>query len=225
MVFLEYAVDVATACRDAGIKTVAVTAGYITEEPRKELFALMDAANIDLKGFSEGFYRSLCSAKLAPVLDTLKYVKQETDCWLEIATLLIPAQNDDPAEVRALSRWIYEHLGPDVPLHFTAFHPDWRMRDVPPTPATTLKTARCIAMEAGLRYVYTGNIRDAAGQSTYCHGCGACLIGRDGYDISKWQLTPEGRCAVCGEPCAGVFEPHPGTWGSLRRPVRIGAAA
>ncbi len=223
VVFLEYAVDVAAACRKAGVKTVAVTAGYLMAEPRKELFAAMDAANIDLKSFSEDFYRSLCSAHLAPVLETLEYVKHETNCWLEITTLLIPGQNDDPAEVKALSQWVYSHLGPDVPLHFSGFHPDWRMREVPPTPAGTLKAARRIAMETGLRYVYTGNIRNAAGQSTYCHGCGDRLIGRDGYNISGWHLTPDGRCATCGERCAGVFEPYPGAWGSRRRPVVIGA--
>lgn len=223
VVFLEYAVDVAKACRRAGIKTVAVTAGYIAPEPRKELFSAMDAANIDLKGFTESFYHSLCSAELAPVLETLEYVKHETQCWLEITTLLIPGQNDSQVEIAALSRWVHDHLGPDVPLHFSAFHPDWRMRDVPATPASTLISARRIAMEAGLRYVYTGNIRDTAGQSTYCHGCGARLISRDGYDVSDWSLTPNGRCTSCGVECAGIFGTRPGTWGPRRRPVRMSA--
>ncbi len=221
VIFLEYAVDVAAACRAAGIKTVAVTAGYITAEPRKELFTAVDAANIDLKGFSEGFYRSLCSAELEPVLETLEYVKHETDCWLEITTLLIPGQNDSPSEIEALSRWILEHLGADVPLHFSAFHPDWRMRDVPATPASTLKSARRIAMNAGLHYVYTGNIRDEEGQSTYCQGCGTRLIGRNAYDITEWRQTRDGRCVACGEVCSGVFDMQPGKWGSRRRPVRI----
>ena len=225
VIFLEYAVDVAAACREAGLKTVAVTAGYITAEARKELFGSMDAANIDLKGFTEDFYRGLCSAELRPVLDTLEYVKHETQCWLEITTLLIPGKNDSPAEIHALSQWIRERLGADTPLHFSAFHPDWRMRDVPQTPAATLATARRIASENGLRYVYTGNIHDEAGQSTYCHHCGERLIGRDWYDITSWTMTADGRCAKCGEACGGVFEARPGVWGARRMPVRLDAMA
>jgi pyruvate formate lyase activating enzyme len=220
VIFLEYAVEVAAACREAGLKTVAVTAGYITSDARKELFAMMDAANIDLKGFTEDFYRTLCTAALRPVLDTLEYVKHETRCWLEITTLLIPGKNDSAAEIGALSRWIWERLGPDVPLHFSAFHPDWRMQDVPPTPAATLRTARQIALERGLHYVYTGNVHDEGGQSTYCHHCGERLIGRDWYEITSWAMTPDGRCGKCGKACAGVFEAHPGVWGSRRLPVR-----
>jgi pyruvate formate lyase activating enzyme len=225
VIVLEYAVDVAAACREAGLKTVAVTAGYITAEARKELFGSMDAANIDLKGFTEDFYRRLCSAELRPVLDTLEYVKHETQCWLEITTLLIPGKNDSPAEIHALSQWIRERLGPDTPLHFSAFHPDWRMRDVPQTPAATLATARRIALENGLRYVYTGNIHDEAGQSTYCHHCGERLIGRDWYDITSWAMTADGRCAKCGEACAGMFEARSGVWGARRLPVRLDATA
>ena len=179
VIFLEYAVDVAQACRERGIKSVAVSAGYICAEPRVEFFRHMDAANIDLKGFTEGFYRNLCSGQLGAVLDTLAYLKHETDVWFEITTLLIPGENDTPAEVEALSRWVMDNLGADVPLHFTAFHPDWKMRDKPPTPPATLYMARRIAREAGLRYVYTGNIHDPAGQTTYCHVCEAPLIGRD----------------------------------------------
>ena len=222
VIFLEYAVDVAAACREAGIGTVAVTAGYITEAARPEFFAAMDAANVDLKAFTERFYRTLCSAELAPVLETLKYLKHETDVWLEITTLLIPGENDSAQEVAALSAWIMEHLGPDVPLHLTAFHPDWKMQDVPPTPPATLTAARAIAREAGLSYVYTGNVHDEAGQSTYCHACGATLIGRDWYRLTAWGLTPEGRCASCGAACAGVFEAAPGNWGRRRQPVAIG---
>jgi pyruvate formate lyase activating enzyme len=172
----------------------------------------MDAANIDLKGFTDDFYRKLCTASLDDVLETLLYVKHETDTWLEITTLLIPGENDSSQEVGALSEWVAERLGPDVPLHFTAFHPDWRMRDVPATPASTLKHAREIAQAAGLRYVYTGNVRDEAGQSTYCHACGERVIGRDGYMITSWGLDAEGRCASCGEACAGTFAAGPGTW-------------
>jgi pyruvate formate lyase activating enzyme len=219
VIFLEYAVDVAQACRERGVKTVAVSAGYICEEPRREFFRHMDAANIDLKGFTEGFYRNLCSARLGPVLETLEYLRHETKVWFEITTLLIPGENDSPAEVTALSEWVTTRLGPDVPLHFTAFHPDWKMRDTPPTPPETLHRARRIALGAGLRYVYTGNIHDPAGQSTDCHACGARLIGRDWHDLTAWNLTGDGRCRGCGTACAGVFEGEPGRWGRRRRPV------
>jgi pyruvate formate lyase activating enzyme len=224
VIFLEYAVDVAAASREAGVRTVAVTAGYIGAGARPEFFGAMDAANIDLKGFTEDFYRKLCSGSLGAVLDTLRYVKHETKTWLEITTLLIPGENDSSQEVAALSEWVMEELGPDVPLHFTAFHPDWKMRDIAPTPASTLKRARDIARDAGLRYVYTGNIHDEAGQSTYCHGCGACLIGRDGYTITAWGLDAKGRCGACGESCPGCFERIPGEWGARRAPLFIAAA-
>ena len=224
VIFLEYAVDVAAACRDVGVKTVAVTAGYIAPGARPEFFAAMDATNIDLKGFTEGFYHKLCTGSLDAVLDTLLYVRHETETWLEITTLLIPGQNDSSQEVGALSEWVAERLGPDVPLHFTAFHPDWKMRDIGATPPATLIHARDIARQAGLRYVYTGNIRDEAGQSTYCHNCGACMIGRDGYTITSWALDPPGNCVVCGEPCAGLFEAAAGRWGSRRAPLFIAAA-
>ena len=222
-VFLEYAIDVAQAARERGVRSVAVTAGYISAEPRAELFAHMDAANIDLKGFTEEFYRRVCGAELGAVLETLEYVRHETRTWLEVTTLLIPGQNDSPEELEAMCAWFAEHLGPEVPLHFTAFHPDWKMRDVPPTPIATLRRARQIAMEHGLRYVYTGNVRDAEGGSTWCHGCGARLIGRSGYDLTAWGLSPEGRCTACGSACAGVFEAAPGDWGSRRQPVRLSA--
>jgi len=225
VIFLEYAVDVAQACRARGIKTVAVSAGYICEEPRAEFFRHMDAANIDLKGFTEHFYKSLCSARLGSVLETLEYLKHETKVWFEITTLLIPGENDSLAEIEALSRWVMERLGPDVPLHFTAFHPDWKMLDTPATPAATLRAARGIAQAAGLRYVFTGNTHDEAGQSTYCHACKARLIGRDWYDLTAWNLTTDGCCGTCGEPCAGVFEGRPGTWGRRRRPMRVKAHA
>jgi pyruvate formate lyase activating enzyme len=221
VIFLEYAVDVAQACRARGIKTVAVSAGYICAEPRREFFRHMDAANIDLKGFTEGFYKNLCSARLAPVLETLEYLRYETDVWFEITTLLIPGENGSPAEIEALSRWIMDRLGPDVPLHFTAFHPDWKMMDKPPTPPGTLHAARRIALDAGLRHVFTGNIPDPAGQATYCHGCDEILIGRDGYDITAFNLTTDGRCAACGTPCPGVFEPTPGRWGRRRKAVAV----
>ena len=221
VIFLEYAIDVAQACRERGIKAVAVSAGYICKEPRIEFFRHMDAANIDLKGFTEHFYKSLCSAQLGPVLDTLAYLKNETNVWFEITTLLIPGENDSCAEIEALSCWVMERLGPDVPLHFTAFHPDWKMLDKPATPASTLCLARHLARDAGLHYVFTGNTHDEEGQSTYCHLCKARLIGRDWYDLTGWNLTADGRCTACGTPCAGVFEGRPGTWGRRRRPMRV----
>jgi pyruvate formate lyase activating enzyme len=221
VIFLEYAVDVAQACRERGIKTVAVSAGYIAPEPRIELFRHMDAANIDLKGFTEGFYRNLCTGRLAPVLETLEYLRHETGVWFEITTLLIPGENDSAPEIEALGRWVMDRLGPDVPLHFTAFHPDWKMLDKPRTPPATLHMARRIAREIGLRHVYTGNIRDPDGQSTYCHACGAPLIGRDWHEITSWHVTDAGGCARCGTPCPGVFDRGLGTWGRRRRAVAV----
>jgi pyruvate formate lyase activating enzyme len=224
VIFLEYAVDAAQACRERGIKTVAVSAGYISPEPRIEFFRHMDAANIDLKGFTDGFYKNLCSGKLAPVLETLEYLKHETNVWFEITTLLIPGENDSAAEIEAESVWVMDHLGPDVPLHFTAFHPDWKLMDRPPTPPQTLRMARRTAMNAGLRYVYTGNVHDSAGQATHCHACGAVLIGRDWYDITAWHLSADGRCAKCDTRCHGVFETMAGQWGPRRQPVRLRAS-
>jgi pyruvate formate lyase activating enzyme len=224
VIFLEYAVDVAAACRESGVKTVAVTAGYIGEAARPEFFAAMDATNIDLKAFTENFYRKLCTGSLDAVLDTLYYVKHETKTWLEITTLLIPGENDSSQEVGALSEWVMGKLGPDVPLHFTAFHPDWKMQDTPPTPPATLRRAREIARGTGLRYVYSGNIHDEAGQSTYCHACGSRLIGRDWYTITGWELDADGVCASCGAPCPGWFEAGPGRWGARRAPIVIAAA-
>jgi pyruvate formate lyase activating enzyme len=220
-VFMEYAIDVAQACRTKGVRTVAVTAGYICPEPRAEFFAAMDAANIDLKAFTERFYRNICGAELAPVLNTLEYVKRETQTWLEITTLLIPGENDSDAELDAMTQWVVSRLGPDVPLHFSAFHPDWKMNDHPPTPAATLTRARDLAMRNGLRYVYTGNVHDRAGGSTWCHGCGVLLIERDWYELGHWGLTPQGCCANCGMKIPGVFAAQPGTWGAKRMPVRL----
>jgi pyruvate formate lyase activating enzyme len=222
-IFLEYAIDVAQACRASGLRNVAVSAGYICAAPRAELYRHMDAANIDLKAFTEGFYRKLCTGALQPVLDTLLYLRHETDVWLEVTTLLIPGHNDDPAEIAALSAWFAEHLGPDVPLHFSAFHPDYRMLDTPRTPAATLGLARRIAREHGLRHVYTGNVHDEPGQSTWCAGCGERLVGRDWYDLTAWELSETGRCRRCGTPCPGVFEAQPGRWGRRRAPAAVSA--
>jgi pyruvate formate lyase activating enzyme len=223
VIFLEYAVDTARACHAAGLKTVAVTAGYITRQARGEFFETIDAANVDLKGFTEGFYRNLCGGKLADVLDTLVWLRRETNVWLEITTLLIPGENDSTAELDALSSWIAAELGVDVPLHFTAFHPDWKMREHGPTPPATLTRARAIAMAHGLRYVYTGNVHDPAGGSTYCHGCGTMLIGRDWYELNAWGLDAAGGCRNCGTKLAGVLEPRPGAWGRKRQPVQFRA--
>ncbi len=219
VIFHEYAVDTAKACHDLGIKTVAVTAGYVCPEPRAEFYALMDAANVDLKGFTETFYHELSGGHLQAVLDTLVYLKHETDVWFELTTLLIPGRNDSDGEIDEMTAWVVEALGPDVPIHFTAFHPDWKMLDVPPTPPATLRRARRIAMKNGVRHAYTGNVHDQTGGSTWCHGCGALLIERDWYVLGAWTLDAGGRCRACGTACAGVFEPVPGTWGARRRPV------
>ncbi len=221
VIFMEYAIDVAKACHELGVRSVAVTAGYITEEPRREFFSYMDAANVDLKAFTERFYWKITGGHLEPVLETLKYLKHETDVWFEITTLLIPGENDSDEELEAMTQWVVEELGPDVPMHFTAFHPDYKMLDHPPTPPETLRRARRIAMKNGVRYAYTGNVHDEEGQSTYCHHCGTRVIGRDWYVITEWNLTDDGRCRQCGTPCAGVFEGPPGDWGPRRLPVRL----
>lgn len=221
VIFHEYAIDVAKACHERGIKSVAVTAGYVTEEPRKEFYAHMDAANVDLKSFSEDFYFKITGGHLQPVLDTLKYIKHETDVWLEITTLLIPGYNDSEKELNELTQWVVDELGPDVPLHFSRFHPDYKMMDVPPTPVETLVRAREIAIKNGLRYAYTGNVHNQEGDSTYCHHCGQLLIGRDWYQLTDWNLDEQGRCNACGTPCAGVFEPQPGNWGPRQVPIRL----
>jgi pyruvate formate lyase activating enzyme len=221
VIFLEYAIDVARACRERGVAAVAVTAGYVCGEARRDLFAEIDAANVDLKAFSEEFYHQLTAGHLAPVLDTLRWIRNETDVWLEITTLLIPGHNDSDDEITRMCDWVVRELGPDVPLHFTAFHPDFRMRDVPATPPATLTRAREIARRAGVRHAYTGNVHDPAGGSTWCHGCGELLIERDGYVLGAYRLTADGRCAACGTSCAGRFEAQPGTWGARRLPVRL----
>ena len=221
VIFHEYAIDVAQACHEKGIKSVAVTAGYVCPEPRREFYRYMDAANVDLKAFTEDFYHKITGSHLAPVLETLEYIQHETDVWLELTTLLIPGKNDSDQELDEMTRWVVEKLGPDVPMHFSAFHPDWKMMDVPSTPKQTLIRAREIAMQNGVHYAYTGNVHNAAGDSTYCHHCGETLIGRDWYVLTDWRLTADGKCASCGTPCAGVFEASPGHWGARRQPVQL----
>jgi len=206
VIFAEYAMDAADACREAGILTVAVTAGYISPAARREFYAKMDAANVDLKGFTDDFYVKLTGARLTPVLDTLAYIQHETKCWQEITTLLIPGRNDSDAELRAEAKWIHRELGPDVPLHFTAFHPDFKMTDLPATPAATLTRARRIAMDEGLRYVYTGNVHDTEGGTTFCPSCSAALIVRDWHRIEDYRITAGGECPDCGTAIAGRFE-------------------
>jgi pyruvate formate lyase activating enzyme len=225
VIFAEYAMDVADACHARGIQAVAVTAGYIHEAPRRAFYAKMDAANVDLKAFTEEFYFKLTGARLQPVLDTLVYLKHDTDVWFEITTLLIPGHNDGDAEIEAMSAWIMRELGPDVPLHFTAFHPDWKMREVPPTPASTLTRAREIAMKAGLHYVYTGNVHDPAGGTTLCPNCHAPLIVRDWHRVEDYVLTPEGHCPQCGTAIAGRFGAFSHAFGNRRIPVALHRAA
>ncbi|MBZ0069739.1 MAG: AmmeMemoRadiSam system radical SAM enzyme [Thiobacillus sp.] len=221
VIFAEYAMDVADACHARGLKTVAVTAGYIHDAPRREFYSKMDAANVDLKAFTDDFYVKLTGAHLQPVLDTLVYLKRETNVWLEITTLLIPGQNDSDAELSAMSQWILRELGPDVPLHFSAFHPDWKMQDVPPTPAATLTRARDIALKAGLHYVYTGNVHDTTGGTTSCPGCHEPLIVRDWYRIEQYSLTPEGHCPHCGTGIAGRFGVFSHPFGNRRIPIAM----
>ncbi len=221
VIFLEYAVDVAKACHELDIKSVAVTAGYICEAPRRLFFEHMDAVNVDLKAFTEEFYYKICGGHLQDVLDTLVYIKHETDVWLETTTLLIPGKNDSDEEIKRMTRWVVENLGPDVPMHFTAFHPEWKMMDVPSTPISTLIKAREIALANGIRYAYTGNVHDKSGESTYCHSCGKRLIGRDWYVLSDWHLTNDGHCEYCGAQCRGLFQGKAGDWGAKRLPVRL----
>jgi pyruvate formate lyase activating enzyme len=221
VIFLEYAVDAAAACRAAGVKAVAVTAGYICPEPRAEFFHHMDAANVDLKAFTEGFYKKICGASLGAVLETLEYLKHETDVWFELTTMLIPGENDSNGELERMTHWVVDKLGTDVPMHFSAFHPDWKMLGHARTPAATLLRAREIAMKNGVRHAYVGNVHDKRADSTYCHQCGELLIGRDWYVLSDWNLTHNGCCAQCGTRCAGVFDGAPGDWGAKRMPVRL----
>jgi pyruvate formate lyase activating enzyme len=220
VVFMEYAIDVADACRARGIRSVAVTAGYMCAEPRAEFYRHMDAANVDLKAFTERFYYKICGGELAPVLETLEYLKA-SGVWFEITTLLIPGENDSEGELHRLTQWVADKLGPDVPLHFTAFHPDWKMRDKPPTPPATLTLARHIALANGLHYVYTGNVHDRKGGSTYCSQCGTRVIERDWYELGQWQLTDTGACKNCGTQIPGVFAGRPGVWGPRRTRVTL----
>ncbi len=222
VVFHEYAIDTAQACRELGIHSVAVTAGYVCDAPREEFYRHMDAANVDLKAFSESFYRNVAGGHLQPVLETLLYLKHQTSVWLEITTLLIPGENDSTAELQALTQWVVDNLGCDVPIHFTAFHPDWKMTNKPPTPAGILLNARKIALANGVRYAYVGNVHNKQASSSYCHACGQLLIGRDWHQLSEWRLDANGCCQNCGAAFAGRFNPQPGTWGAKRQALTFG---
>ena len=224
VIFAEYAMDVADACHALGVQAVAVTAGYMHDQPRRDFYARMDAANVDLKAFTDDFYQKLTSSHLQPVLDTLVYLRHETSVWFEITTLLIPGKNDSDEEITAMSRWIMQELGPDVPLHFSAFHPDHKMTDVPATPPATLVRARNIALKAGLHYVYTGNVHHREGDTTYCPGCQAPLIVRDWYQINQYRLAPDGHCPDCGASVTGRFAAKAGNFGRKRIPIAIGMA-
>ncbi|MEC9073250.1 MAG: AmmeMemoRadiSam system radical SAM enzyme [Myxococcota bacterium] len=220
VIWAEYAMDTARACKEVGVRSVAVTAGYITEEARGDFFHDLDAVNVDLKAFTQTFYKRLCFADLQPVLDTLEWLVRETEVWLEVTTLIIPGQNDSDEELKRLCGWYVEHLGPDVPIHFSAFHPDYKMMDVPRTPPETLRQARRLALAEGLRYVYTGNVHDKTGDATRCPSCDALLVQRDWYTLLEWNLD-DGHCGSCGHVIAGVFEAQPGTWGAKRQRVRV----
>lgn len=221
VIFHEYAIDVADACSKRGIKSVAVTAGYISPEPRIEFFEHMDAANVDLKSFDEKFYWKITGSHLQPVLDTIEYIHNETNVWMELTTLIIPGYNDSEKEINEMTLWVMENLGADVPMHFTAFHPDYKFMDAPATPLSALKQARDIAIKNGVHYVYTGNVHDKSGDSTYCCSCGTRLIERDWYELGEWNLDDNGCCNQCSTQCAGVFESGHGNWGSKRQPVRL----
>ncbi|WP_293007375.1 AmmeMemoRadiSam system radical SAM enzyme [Nitrosomonas sp.] len=223
VIFAEYAMDVADACHAMGLKTVAVTAGYIHAQPRRDFFAKMDAANVDLKAFTEEFYVRQTGSHLQPVLDTLKYLRHETHVWLELTTLLIPGLNDSNQEISAMSEWIFKELGADVPLHFSAFHPDYKLSDIPQTPTETVIRARNIALNAGLNYVYTGNVHYTEGDTTFCPSCDNELIVRDWYEIKQYHLTADGRCTNCNAAIAGCYDQFVGQFGRQRIPVKIGA--
>ena len=223
VIWAEYAIDTAKACRERGIKAVAVTAGYITPEARRPFFEVMDAANVDLKGFTEEFYQKYTHSHLQPVLDTLRWLKQESDVWFEITNLVIPQANDDPDDLKRMCDWLLANVGDEVPVHFTAFHPDFRLRDRPPTPHETLIAARETALATGLKYVYTGNVVDPTRQATYCPGCGEAVIGRDWHAVTAYQLKGD-CCGSCGHRIAGRFDEAQGRWGRRRMPVALGPA-
>ncbi len=209
VIFAEYAIEVARLARLAGLRTVAVTAGYISPGAREEIFAHIDAANVDLKSMDPQFYRKLCAAKLEPVLETLEYLASETEVWVEITNLVIPGHNDSDGDLGDLASWVAEHMAAEVPVHFSAFHPDFKLTDTPRTPASTLARARELALTRGLKHVYTGNVHDEQGQSTYCASCGELVIGREWYRLGAYRLDEAGCCLSCGAKLAGRFGSPP----------------
>lgn len=221
VIFHEYAIDVAQACRESNIKNVAVSAGYVCSEPREEFYKNMDAVNVDLKAFTERFYHKLTGSHLQAVLETIRYIHDETDVWMELTTLLIPGENDSVAEINDLTQWVVENLGSDVPMHFSVFHPDWKMMDRSATQPDIVKRSRQIALNNGVNHAYVGNMHDKEGDSTWCSQCGALLIERDWYELRHYLITIDGKCPQCATNCAGVFDDGPGNWGAKRVPVSI----
>jgi pyruvate formate lyase activating enzyme len=202
-IFGEYVIDISKTAREQGIKSVMVTSGYIDKDARKDVYQYIDAANVDLKAFSESFYHKMTFSHLADVLDTLQWLKNETDIWFEITTLLIPNENDSDDEISRMCDWIVKHLGISVPLHFTAFHPDFKLTNHEPTPHKTLNRARNIAQKAGIQYCYTGNVHDPDGQTTYCPNCNARLIERNWHSVYS-NIIDGGICPECKTSIAGV---------------------
>lgn len=221
VIFAEYAIATAQSCQTLGIKTVAVSAGYVNPEPAQAFFASMDATNIDLKSFRAQSYKKICGGHLQPVLDTLQFVYHKTNTWLEITTLIIPGINDSDREIQDLAEWVCSNLSPQVPVHFTAFHPDWKMADRPATPLASLQRIRQTARNTGLLHVYTGNVLHPEGECSNCSQCGLGLIARKRYEISSWNLTADSCCPSCGSQLPGHFATAPGTWGSRRRTIAI----
>ena len=221
VIFLEYAKDCSIEAHKLGLKTVSVTAGYINERPREDFYSFIDATNVDLKAFTDDFYKKITGGSLRPVLETLLYLKNETDVWFEITTLLIPGFNDSTQELNLMTQWIYENLGPNIPLHFSAFHPDYKMMDIPSTSSDILKKARQIALNNGLYYVYTGNIHDVEGGSTYCPNYQKRIIERDWCELIDWKINSEGKCQFCQNVISGQFESIPGNWGRKRVPLNL----
>ncbi|TFB13618.1 AmmeMemoRadiSam system radical SAM enzyme [Candidatus Marinimicrobia bacterium MT.SAG.4] len=203
-IWAEYAMDISILAKEVGIKSVWVTAGYITKEARIDAYENVDAANVDLKAFSQEFYGKITLSKLEPVLDTIKWLKNETDVWIEITNLIIPTLNDGDDEFKKMVDWITENLGEEVPLHFTAFHPDFKLKELPRTEASTLNRARKIALEAGLKYCYVGNVHDIGSSSTMCPNCESLLIERDWHSVLQNNIR-NGKCPSCGTQIPGIF--------------------
>ena len=205
-VFMEYALDVAKIAKDKGLKNVFVTNGYMTKEVLNDVHTYMDAANVDLKGFTEEHYHSVCGARLKPVIDTIRLMKQ-LGVWVEVTTLVIPTVNDSEDELRKLAEFIFS-VGPEVPWHVSRFHPTYKMNNLPPTPIKTVIKARLIGLEVGLRYVYTGNIPGDEGEKTFCYNCGKTLIERYGYNIGSVNVK-NSKCTYCGSDVDIKFNVEP----------------